>query len=344
MGNKCSLKEPKNIKSPSSIDIKSPSSIDRYLRIVPKIAFYLKNKNISVIFKYKCPLFAAGGDNKRIYLFSNSLEHLGTFLGHKWEISSLCAISHKILASGSRDTNIKIWDIEERAIISTLSGHTEWVIVLCHLEGGQLVSGSDDKSLIIWSKLAGSSPIYSHRQVLTGHTSGIIGIIRINNREIMSGENWGDLRIWNIDKGVCIRYIPPLLGGSLYQMKQHHEGDVAISYTHKVFVLGAVNNWEAPIKQFRVRCGYSIEFLDRDILLIGRYDGQFEFVDYAQTGCLMPPDIQGLYSSSIQRIAKNILVIASCYGYLRVINPISRKCYLNFTKGEQYMIAIAYFY
>ena len=196
MGNTCSIKEPKNIKShshidiksPSNIDLKSPSHIDIYLRIIPRIAYYLKKKNISAIFKYKCPLFAAGGENKRIYLFSNSLEHMGTFLGHKWGIFSLCAISHKIFASGSMDKNIKIWNIEERAIITTLSGHTNNVNALCHLEGGQLVSGSYDKSLIIWSKLPGSSSTYSHKQVLTGHTSGIRGIIRINNREIISGE------------------------------------------------------------------------------------------------------------------------------------------------------------
>ena len=175
-----------NIKFPSSIDIKSPSSIDIYLRIVPRLAFYLKNKYISAIFKYKCPLFAAGGENGRINLFSNSLEHMGTFVD-KWGIESLYGISHKILASGSTDKNIKIWDIDKRAIMSTLSGHTNGVTTLCDVGGGQLVSGSWDESLIIWSKFSGSSSTYSYKQVLTGHTSGIIGIIRINKVEMISG-------------------------------------------------------------------------------------------------------------------------------------------------------------
>ena len=363
MGNTCSLKEPKNIKSPSSIDIKSPSSIDIkspssidikspssidiYLRIVPRIAYYLKKKNIRDIFKYKCPLFAAGGVNGRIYLFSNSLEHMSTFNGHGKNIRCLCAISHKILASGSVDTNIKIWDIEERIIITTLSGHTKGVTALCDLGEGQLVSGSLDKSLIIWSKLPGLSSTYSHKQVLTEHTSGIGGIIRINNREIISGGWYGDLRIWNIDQGVCIRHIPSFGGyDDLLQMKQHHEGDVVIGYLKKVFVLGAVNNWEAPIKLFRV-WGYSIEFLDRDILLRGGLNGELEFIDYAQTGCLMPPDIQGLHSSyigAIQRIAKNILVTSSVDRYLKVIDPIVRKCYLKFKISEKRINAITLFY
>ena len=189
---------------------------------------------------------------------------MSTLIGHKGILLSLCRISHKILASGSRDKNIKIWDIEARVIISTLFGHKDAVSALCHLEDGQLVSGSWDNSLIIWSKLPGSSSTYSPVQVLTGHTSSVLGIIRINKREIISGEIQGDLRIWNIDEGVCIRYIPSM-GHCLTQMKQRIWGEVTISYYRKIFVLGAVNNWEAPIKQFRVFAGYSIEFLDREI-------------------------------------------------------------------------------
>ena len=271
---------------------------------------------------------------------------MGTFLGHNLEISSLCAISHKILASGSRDMNIKIWDIEERAIISTLSGHAGAVTALCHLEDGQLVSGSVDKSLIIWSKFPGLLSTYSHKQVLTGHKTNISGIIRINKREIISGEYHGDLRIWNIDEGVCIRHIYSM-GDCLTQMKQNIGGEVALNYDENVLVWETVNNWEAPIKQFRVCLGCSIEFLDRDLLLIGRYDGQLEFIDYAQTGYSMPSDIQGLHSryiAAIQRIAKNIMVTASFDGSLKVIDPISRKCYPKFKKGDKLMRAITYFY
>ena len=209
---------------------------------------------------------------------------------------------------------------------------------------GQLVSGSWDQSLIIWSKLAGSSSTYSYKQVLTGHKSRIHGIIRISNREIISGEGYGNLMIWNIDQGVCIRHIPPLGGYRfLYQMKQHMGGDVAICYEEKVFVLGAVNNWEEPIEQFSVCDGCSIKFLDRHILIKGGYHGELEFIDYSQTGRSMPPDIRELYSfkiEAIQRIVKNILATANQNG-LKVIDPISRKCYLKFRIKDS---VIAYFY
>ena len=172
---------------------------EEYLRVVPRIDYYMKSKNISAIFKYKCPTFALAGlcdVEERIYLFSNSLEEMGSFYGHKGSIWWLCSSSNRILASGSDDHSIKIWDIEERAIISTLSGHRNTVTTLCYVREGVFVSGSWDKSLIIWSKLPGSN-IYS-QQLLTGHTSGISGIIKINNSEIVSGDYYGDkLLIWN---------------------------------------------------------------------------------------------------------------------------------------------------
>ena len=289
-------------------EIKDIGSVgnEEYLKVVPRIAYYMKSKNIGDIFKYKSPLFAAIGEKERIYLFSNSLEHMGTFSGHENSILCLCGTSHKILASGSWDNNIKIWNIEERSLLSTLSQHTERVGALCYIEEGVLVSGSWDKSLIIWSKyeFPGSPSTYSHKQ-LTGHTSGICGIIRINNREIISGENSGHLRIWDIDQGVCIRLLPSLDRCGLMQMKQHICGEVAISYREKVIIWGAPPIKQFSIsagrsieflKQFSICAGCSIEFLNRDLLLRGGFDGQLEFIDCAQTGCSMLSPIQGLHS------------------------------------------------
>ena len=315
---------------------------EEYMRVVPGIGYYLRSKNIAAIFKYKCPTFAAGGGNQRIYLFANSLEYMGSLFGHKGHIRCLCGLSNRLLASGSDDNNIKMWDIEERALIFTLSGHRNIVTSLCYVREGVFVSGSDDKSLIIWSKLPGSN-IYS-QQVLKGHRSSIRGIIKKNNSEIVSGELRGDLRIWNIDQSLCTRHLPQM-GIGILQMKQHI-GEMAVSYSEKVIIWGATNNWGVPLKQFKVCNGWSIEFLSGDILLRGGYEGQLEFIDYAQTGCAIPY-IYGIHSRVIfdlQRIAKNIVITASMDGFMKVIDPISRKCYLNFKKGGDQWVAIACFY
>ena len=167
---------------------------EEYMRIVPGIGYYLKSKNISSIFKSKCPTFATTGGDGRIYLFSNSIEYISSLsIDKAIIIRCLCALSNRFLASGLWNSNIKIWEIEERALIWTLSGHRNIVTTLCYVRERVFVSGSEDKSLIIWSKLPGSN-IYS-QQVLKGHKLQIRGIIRINNSEIISGEFVGDLRI-----------------------------------------------------------------------------------------------------------------------------------------------------
>ena len=323
---------------------------EEYEKVIPRIGYYMKSKNIARnIFKKKCPIFAAGGGEMIINLFSNSLEHMGYFSGHKLSIFCLCPISNKILASGSRDKNIKIWNIEDRSIMSTLSGHTGIISALCYVKEGVFVSGSDDNCLIIWSKSTPKSSIYSHKQTLTGHKSLIMGIIKLNNKEIVSGEWKGDFMMWDIDEGLCIRQIfrSRISSDSLNQMKQHIGGDIVVDYWYKVMVWGAANNLgEDPIKQFDVCEGYSIEFLSGDLLLRGGREGQLEFIDYWETGCKLPPIIEGLHSKSInaiQRIAKNIVITASADGYLKVIDPIFRRCYLKFNARNS-LFALAYFY
>ena len=328
---------------------KGAVNMEKYERVIPRIGYYMKSKNIARIIKEKCPLFTVGGNANIINLFSNSLEHMGYFSGHKEWIRCLCPISNNILASGSYDTTIKIWNIEDRSIMSTLSGHTETVSVLCYVKEGVFVSGSFDKSLIIWSKSTPESSTYSHRETLTGHKSWIRGIIRLNNRDIVSGEWYGDLMMWNIDQGLCIRHIPHLdvFCDRLCQIKQHMRGDIAVNYWDKVRVWGAANNWGGdPIKQFAVCEGQSIGFLSGNLLLRGGREGQLEFIDYGETGCNLPPIIMGLHSkyiNAIKRIAKNIVITASEDGYLKVIHPISRRCYLKF-KAREALYALAYFY
>ena len=218
-----------------------------YKQEIGKIIYYLNSKEYIT----KHPLLAYGGlNNRRIIIVSISLEDMDYLHGHKGDIYCLSALSPIILASGSEDTTIKLWNLGNKALITTLSQHAEAVNALCHVNAQVLVSGSLLGLLIVWHS-AHTQYIYIYiyrlyRHVLTGHASEIVGIIRINNREIISGEFVGDLRIWDITEGVCIKHIPSVTTSfqSIWDMKKLYSNNsrMAVCMTHYVYIW-ADNNW-----------------------------------------------------------------------------------------------------
>ena len=60
--------------------------------------------------------------------------------------------SGTILASGSKDKTIKLWNIETKTIIATLEGHSREVTSVAFDQTGTiLASGSKDKTIKLWN-------------------------------------------------------------------------------------------------------------------------------------------------------------------------------------------------
>ena len=320
---------------------KRKNTKDLHLRIIPQIIYYLGKKQIPRVIKGKYELFATGGYSERIYLFSNSLEHMGYFRGHMGYIYCLARVSNSQLASGSKDKRIKIWDLKYKSIICTLFIHTDIVSAISQPISGVLVSGSFDKSLIIWEESVERNN-YIPKYIIKEHTSMIKTIIPINNREILTREWKGNIRIWDIDSGLCIIHIKNKdLDTLTEQMKKWGEY-VAFSGEKRLSLWGAANNWETPIRDFKfIFSGHAFEYLSKDLFIRGGNKGELRVYSSIR-GTIQKEPIHVNISNIryMLRIAHGILAIVA-HGNLKVIDPyIDSKCYFIFKDNLGAIMAI----
>ena len=82
---------------------------------------------------------------ERELLQSIAEDKVKTLAGHSYEVWSVCEVGG-MLASGSNDRTVKLWDVGSGTCVKTLAGHTKYVTSVCEV-GGMLASGSADKTV-----------------------------------------------------------------------------------------------------------------------------------------------------------------------------------------------------
>ena len=79
-------------------------------------------------------------------------ECIKTLTGHTNSVYSIIQLNNGMIASGSSDKTIRIWDPnQDYKCIKTLTGHTSYVISITQLNNGMIASGSGDKTIRIWT-------------------------------------------------------------------------------------------------------------------------------------------------------------------------------------------------
>ena len=93
-----------------------------------------------------------GSSDKTIKIWEtyNTYSCIGTLYGHSRAVNVLCELKNKLLASGSSDCYIIIWDVFAKTSVSYIEAHTSFIFGLIQLSDERVVSGSDDKTIRIW--------------------------------------------------------------------------------------------------------------------------------------------------------------------------------------------------
>ena len=128
-------------------------------------------------------------------------------IGHTDLINSVAfSPDGRLLASGSMDRTVKLWDVQTNACLRTLTLHTSWVRSVAFSPDGKLLaSASDDKTVRLWDPQTGA-PV----RVLSGHYSGVLAVaFSPDGRTLvsLSPVNRGELIVWDVQSGALVKRI-----------------------------------------------------------------------------------------------------------------------------------------
>jgi WD40 repeat protein len=110
----------------------------------------------------------------------------------------------KLLASGSGDATIRIWDLQKHQCIYTFTGHTNWVWSVAFSPDGKLLaSGSSDGTIRLWN-----IAMCKCTHVFVGHSHWVRSVkFSPDGQTLISGSNDGTIRLWKVKTSACFKIL-----------------------------------------------------------------------------------------------------------------------------------------
>ncbi|KAI9363290.1 WD40-repeat-containing domain protein [Pilaira anomala] len=163
---------------------------------------------------------------------------------------------HSILVTGSRDRNLKVWDIKTGRLKFTLEGHSGSVLCL-QFDDRYLITGSSDSTLIVWD-------IHTGRKIksFVGHGESVLNVKLLGNTVVSCSKD-RTVRIWNLEKGTLEM-----------TLRGHRAAVNAVQFKNDKIVSAS---GDRTIKIWDIHTGVCIKTLDshsRGIACV-EYDGQY---------------------------------------------------------------------
>lgn len=195
---------------------------------------------------------------------------------HHHTASVLCLqYDDRYMFSGSSDASIIQWDMTTRTYMRTLLGHTESVLNL-KFHGNRLVSSSKDYTVRIWDLETGTT-----LRVLTGHRAAV-NAVQFSGNQIVSASGDRTIRLWDMETGACIR-----------SFDSHSRGIACIEFDQDRIVSGSsdqtIKIWDANTGACLHTLAGHTELvrtlrmnIDADRIISGSYDGSLRIWSLSQ--------------------------------------------------------------
>jgi WD40 repeat protein len=148
---------------------------------------------------------AVGTDNKEVRLYSPTGILLSIYRGHTgWVRSVAFSSDETMIASGSEDMTVRLWDVNTGQCLKILRGHTDGVTsVDFSTDTNTLVTASHDKTIKLWDIITGQC-----FKTLKGHEQRVWRtIFSPDGTMIASGSEDQTLRLWDVNSGQCLKIL-----------------------------------------------------------------------------------------------------------------------------------------
>lgn len=118
---------------------------------------------------------------------------VGKPVSHTRAITAMCYQDRRVY-TGSLDTTVRVWELDEHDCVATLEGHTGAISCVA-ADAFKVFSASSDLSVRIWDAV---HPPYRCLHIVLGHTRSVVCIHKPSGKKFVTGGRDCELKVWTM--------------------------------------------------------------------------------------------------------------------------------------------------